>query len=574
MLHRLALLLVLVAFAAGTAYGVIVDGYAYLEGETDHSGIKVVCKTCVNPIPKFTDRDGHFGPWYAILGDRDRLFEYTCECFDTLTRWHYIPPGLRYTLPDVTLERREVERFCEDPNWAQYPYYPPGTEIYFSKHEGKHLPYPTYPIEWWYANFHLTGESQTEYGAFVGFFKLWAFFPFGMRLFAISDLGLDLTYTDPKYGELLAEDNWLDLEFIPSAKGDWWRNITACNGVLLPFAYKLHATGKIGNPMRLDVDMYSQKAPLIVGGDGYIEIGNGFTYYYSHSRVEVSGTLVLPTGFEEDVEGYAWIDHQWGNFLSLRDTVTWEWFSIQLDDTSDIMVADVWLNGELQESSLGGLNLYKPDCSLELFKDYTITQERFWPDPGSPKIFATQWTIRVPAEEPEPSADTPVSVRRPDPINLTVTADYQDQVFPLLPGYIFTPRFWEGSCSVSGTIRGRPVSGKAYAELTHSWEAGLGPKRVSSHDPSDIPEQFLLSQNYPNPFNAKTIIYYQLPVDAYVRLDVYNILGEKIATLVDGQQQAGYRSVSWTASEVSSGLYFYRLTAGDFTETRRMMLVK
>jgi len=57
-------------------------------------------------------------------------------------------------------------------------------------------------------------------------------------------------------------------------------------------------------------------------------------------------------------------------------------------------------------------------------------------------------------------------------------------------------------------------------------------------------------------------------------LEIYNLLGEKVATLVDGEQQAGYISVSWEASELSSGLYFYKLTAGDFTETKRMMLVR
>jgi flagellar hook assembly protein FlgD len=86
--------------------------------------------------------------------------------------------------------------------------------------------------------------------------------------------------------------------------------------------------------------------------------------------------------------------------------------------------------------------------------------------------------------------------------------------------------------------------------------------------------EFTLESNYPNPFNARTVINYQLPITADVRLQVYNLLGEKVATLVDAQQQAGYRSVVWDASEVSSGLYFYKLTAGDFTETKRMMLVK
>jgi len=89
-----------------------------------------------------------------------------------------------------------------------------------------------------------------------------------------------------------------------------------------------------------------------------------------------------------------------------------------------------------------------------------------------------------------------------------------------------------------------------------------------------FPGAYALSQNYPNPFNAKTVISYQLPADSPVKLEVYNLLGEKVATLADERQQAGYRSVVWDASEISSGVYFYKLTAGDFTKTKRMMLVK
>jgi predicted outer membrane repeat protein len=91
---------------------------------------------------------------------------------------------------------------------------------------------------------------------------------------------------------------------------------------------------------------------------------------------------------------------------------------------------------------------------------------------------------------------------------------------------------------------------------------------------SNLPSDYALSQNYPNPFNATTIISYQLPVDGHVKLEVYNTLGQKVAILVGEQQRAGYKSVSWDASSVSSGIYFYKLTAGDFTETKMMMLVK
>jgi parallel beta-helix repeat protein len=89
-----------------------------------------------------------------------------------------------------------------------------------------------------------------------------------------------------------------------------------------------------------------------------------------------------------------------------------------------------------------------------------------------------------------------------------------------------------------------------------------------------LPTAVSLEQNYPNPFNVTTKINYQLPVDSWVKLEVYNVLGEKVVTLADEKQEAGYKSVIWEGSELSSGLYFYKLTAGDFTETKRMMLVK
>jgi len=91
---------------------------------------------------------------------------------------------------------------------------------------------------------------------------------------------------------------------------------------------------------------------------------------------------------------------------------------------------------------------------------------------------------------------------------------------------------------------------------------------------TDLPSEFALLSNYPNPFNAQTVIQYQLPASSTVKLEVYNLFGQKVATLVDGQQEAGYRSVTWEDSEAASGVYFYKLTAGDFTEVKRMTLLR
>ncbi len=90
----------------------------------------------------------------------------------------------------------------------------------------------------------------------------------------------------------------------------------------------------------------------------------------------------------------------------------------------------------------------------------------------------------------------------------------------------------------------------------------------------ELPRSFFLMQNNPNPFNSTTEIKYVLPTDCQVRLQVYNILGHRVASLVDGDKKAGYQTIIWDASSLSSGVYFCRLQAGDFEQTRKMVLLK
>ena len=89
-----------------------------------------------------------------------------------------------------------------------------------------------------------------------------------------------------------------------------------------------------------------------------------------------------------------------------------------------------------------------------------------------------------------------------------------------------------------------------------------------------VPKTFALEQNYPNPFNPSTAISYQLPVAGNVSLKVFDMLGKEVATLVNARQEAGAYTVNFNANNLSSGVYFYRLQAGNFVQTRKMMLVK
>lgn len=92
--------------------------------------------------------------------------------------------------------------------------------------------------------------------------------------------------------------------------------------------------------------------------------------------------------------------------------------------------------------------------------------------------------------------------------------------------------------------------------------------------PGVIPASFALDQNFPNPFNPLTIVNYQLLVDCYVTLKIYDVLGKEVTTLVDEVQEAGYKAVQWDATGLASGVYLYRLQAGEFTSVEKMIVTK
>lgn len=127
-------------------------------------------------------------------------------------------------------------------------------------------------------------------------------------------------------------------------------------------------------------------------------------------------------------------------------------------------------------------------------------------------------------------------------------------------------------------VRGIGSGGQGYWSEVRSFETGdiVSVELIDNR----IPAEFTLSQNYPNPFNPATTIQFALPEEAIVRLDVYNMLGQRVASIIDGEYyNAGIYEVVWNSlddsgNEVSSGIYIYRITAGDFVETKKMILMK
>lgn len=114
-------------------------------------------------------------------------------------------------------------------------------------------------------------------------------------------------------------------------------------------------------------------------------------------------------------------------------------------------------------------------------------------------------------------------------------------------------------------LKGCVINGIVYGDTTLT-----SVRQISS----TVPNNFSLSQNYPNPFNPTTIINYSIPTTQYTILRVYNSLGKEVSTLVNENQSPGSYSVDFNGEGLPSGIYFYKLEAGDFVDTKRMILLK
>ena len=136
-----------------------------------------------------------------------------------------------------------------------------------------------------------------------------------------------------------------------------------------------------------------------------------------------------------------------------------------------------------------------------------------------------------------------------------------------------------GTAPMPRDVRDLSVNGN-HGDLKGDATLVLSDSPVKVEDPtSQIPTEFALGQNYPNPFNPETAITYQIAQPGQVILRIYNLLGQAVTTLVDERMPQGFHSVSWNGTNeagvaVTSGVYLYRLSSGNFVETRKLTLLR
>jgi hypothetical protein len=186
----------------------------------------------------------------------------------------------------------------------------------------------------------------------------------------------------------------------------------------------------------------------------------------------------------------------------------------------------------------------------------------------------------------------PVIISLPD-TNAYVNTLYQYQLIAednngdTLTYSLITAPYWLSIDSTNGLIEGEAgvnsVGDTVVTARVYDGRGGIDSQTYTLHiHPSvgidsenhPVPRQYVLNQNYPNPFNPVTTIKYQIPELSFVTIKVYDVLGNEIETLVNEEKQTGTYEITWYAESLPSGVYFYRLQAGNFVETKKMVLMK
>jgi predicted secreted hydrolase len=333
------------------------------------------------------------------------------------------------------------------PTPAQFRQAAPGEPVSFPRDEAAHFDVQS---EWWYYTGFLTGEDQQQYGFELVFFKTfvppavrignvlpleWVSNPIYFAHFASSDEAAQnhqfSERTDfPEFWDASASSDRYAVD-----NGDWraWGSLGA------------HHLRAAGGRYRLSLDLQSDKPPVLhgLGNSGVVDMGQaGTSFYYSEPDLKGVGLFYID-GVRQVVNATVWMDHQWGSWDIMGGFKGWDWFSLRLDDDSQVMLFD-FRNGDgsVQSAESAGTWIYADGTSQHLaYADYTVEVLDRWISPDTGATYPIKWHLTVPGHG----------------LDVTVAATFPQQEMDIKLG----PIYWEGTVAVDGT-----ATGMGYVEMT------------------------------------------------------------------------------------------------------------
>ncbi|MCC2671985.1 MAG: hypothetical protein K0Q72_4456 [Armatimonadetes bacterium] len=317
-----------------------------------------------------------------------------------------------------------------------------------------HAAHPEFQTEWWYYTGHLESGAR-KFGYELTFFQVgvnpwrktsrsrWALHTVYFAHFTVTDENnrrfefterinrpaLGMAGSDPKRYHV-----WVD---------DWSARLAADRRT-----HQLRAASPV---FGIDLSLLPQKPPVVHGHGGVSQKAKGegrASHYYSLTRLASRGTLTLD-GKHYPVTGLSWMDHEFGSNQLTEQQTGWDWFSLQLDDGRELMLYQLRLkNGQVEPLSSGTLVQADGTWKHLPLSAFRIASSRTWKSPKTGATYPSDWTVRLPGEALE--------------LRITPTIPDQELVTENSGGV----RYWEGSVRVTGTQRGKPVTGVGYVELT------------------------------------------------------------------------------------------------------------
>ena len=302
-------------------------------------------------------------------------------------------------------------------------------------------------IEWWYFNGLLTDDRGKEYSYHYVTFQ-------GPSAGTAVPHLLQASLGDHTAGEHLTGEQVLLGALDENAAGI----DVSVNGWEMKGDGKVYSLAFRLAEYSLDLKAVSTRPPVLHQGVGLVSLGPaGDTFYYSRTRLDVTGTVAI-AGEQRPVTGSAWMDHQWGEVVGQR--VGWDWVSLQLDDGSDVMAVQVW--DPLDRTPFANYGTLVTATGPPLTQDdVSITSRETWTSLASGITYPSGWSLTV------PSLDLSLELAP-----VLINSEFS--------GSRYTPAaYWEGEVRATGTHQGRRVEGRGFVELV-----GYDPRQLELNFPA------------------------------------------------------------------------------------------